>query len=366
MSNALEHSTEVVVNLARDALRLPRQAVDGEQLKRLVAGGKTGIAAARFLTMATSRVDGIARGVAKGATPAGGVGRSVAGRPVRAERDAAGRAWAAARTAGKASSAATVGLVAARIGRRAMAMQPARTGSGGFDSGAWRGVHLAAAMTALDTQVGWSVRREEAAAIAKRIARTPGQRLTALAMAAGRVPEVAVRLGASSSGRAGPPGTLVDRTAAMVRHGGTAMRGVATSVGGRRRLPGSNTGRRVTRAAIGVGTAAQLASSRAGESGGAAAKIAAAGRNQVPAGNGIARRSVAPVNQGIVGMRQSIAGPKGAADEQSRSTIGNNRSRDILRSFGDRLARQASLPPSAASGFDTRLGPDWHGVGSLR
>jgi len=157
------------------------------------------------------------------------------------------------------------------------------------------------------------------------------------------------------------PGRRVGAVAA--RLGGTAVGG-GTAFVSRFRLGAGGIRAGLNRFAVRLGAEAQSAAKSAIRVGGND-KIAAVGRRQLTAVSGIARRSVAPVNHASSTARQQGGVPVAASNEQMGGTAGNNQSRDMQRKLSDRLVREALLPPAAASGFDTRLGPDWHGVGSL-
>lgn len=75
-------------------------------------------------------------------------------------------------------------------------------------------------------------------------------------------------------------------------------------------------------------------------------------------------RQIAPINRPSMTPRQTFAASTQLYEDTSRGASKGG-GKDALRSFGERLTRQALLPPAAANGFDTRLGPDWYAVGSL-
>ncbi len=89
--------------------------------------------------------------------------------------------------------------------------------------------------------------------------------------------------------------------------------------------------------------------------------VTAVAQSYAPLG-GVAR-SVAPVEGGAVARARESR--PGAASTAMPARMGAEQGWDAQRWLGERMVRQASLPPAAANGFDTRMGPDWHGVGSF-
>jgi len=154
------------------------------------------------------------------------------------------------------------------------------------------------------------------------------------------------------------------RVAAAVRLGGIRARRESVNQTEPRVSGGGSARESVSCAAAMLGAGARNVARSAALSG-PNETIAAARRVWLPSVAAIARRSVAPVGQNGSVSRQRATAPVAVAEETARAAVDNSRARDLPRKLSDRLARQASLPPAAASGFDTRLGPDWHGVGSL-
>lgn len=91
------------------------------------------------------------------------------------------------------------------------------------------------------------------------------------------------------------------------------------------------------------------------------AKVAPLVGSGVPSVAPVAPVARATAVQAAMQTRQQML--RQSKTEGATETALDARSADMK--LTERLSRFALLPPAGASGFDTRMGPDWHGVGSF-